>query len=54
LFILPDFLSLASNKTDVVGFTQNWSGKPVKPIGLSVFYSVYQFSLKFSPIQILY
>jgi hypothetical protein len=29
-------LSPASTKTDEIGFEQNWSGKPTKPVGLSI------------------
>jgi hypothetical protein len=48
------FFSRASSKIDNIGFAQNRFGKPVKPIDLSGFCLIYQFSSKFSPIHILY
>jgi hypothetical protein len=44
-----DFFGTASTKTDGIGFVQNWSGKPVKPVGLPDFDSVYRY-LNFSTI----
>jgi hypothetical protein len=43
------FFSPESNKTDKIGFAQNQSGKPLKPVGLSVFL-VYRFNSKKLPI----
>jgi hypothetical protein len=50
LFILPDFFSPGSSKTDEIGFAQNQIDKPIKLVGLSISHLVYRFSSKFLPI----
>jgi hypothetical protein len=40
--------------TDEIGFAQNRSDKPKKPVSLPDFGPVYRFISKFSPIRILY